>query len=66
MDEFEGRLNVEVRRQEKIEVGRKVKGNPEVEKHRRSELPGKYMAKLLYSWDNGKFEEEYLRKLEKN
>jgi len=30
------------------------------------ELPGKYMAKLLYEWDDGKFEEEYLNKLEKN
>ena len=30
------------------------------------ELLGRYMAKLLYGWDNGKFEEEYLRKLEKN
>ena len=66
MDEFEGRLNVEVRWQEKIEVGRKVKGNPEVEEHRRSELPEKYTAKLLNSWDNGKFEKKYLRKLEKN
>jgi len=30
------------------------------------ELLGKYMAKLLYGWDNKKFEEEYLRKLEQN
>jgi len=30
------------------------------------ELPGKYTAKLLYGWDNRKFEEEYLNKLEKN
>jgi len=30
------------------------------------ELPEKYMAKLLYGWDNQKFEEEYLNKLEKN
>ena len=30
------------------------------------ELPGKYMAKLLYGWDDRKFEEEYLNKLEKN
>ena len=66
MYEFEKRLNTEVRRQEKIEVGRKVKGNPGVEESRRSELLEKYMAKLLYGWDNGKFKEEYLRKLEKN
>ena len=33
--------------------------------YRRMELPGKYTAKLLYGWDNRKFEEEYLNKLEK-
>ena len=30
------------------------------------ELPEKYTAKLLYRWNNQKFEEEYLNKLEKN
>jgi len=30
------------------------------------ELPGKYTARLLYGWDDQKFEEEYLNKLEKN
>ncbi len=30
------------------------------------ELPGKYTAKLLYGWDDKKFEKEYLKKLEKN
>ena len=34
--------------------------------YRRIELPGKYMVKLLYGWDDRKFEEEYLNKLEKN
>jgi len=24
------------------------------------------MVKMLYGWDNGKFEEEYLNKLERN
>ena len=33
---------------------------------RRGELSGKYMAKMLYGWDNGKFEKEYLKKLERN
>ena len=46
---------VEVRRQE-----------GEVGEYRRMELPGKYTAKLLYGWDNWKFEKEYLNKLEKN
>jgi len=30
------------------------------------ELPGRYMAKLLYGWNDKEFEEEYLKKLEKN
>ena len=43
-----------------------MKLNLEVEKFKRRELPGRYRAKLLYGWDNKKFEEEYLKKLEKN
>jgi len=34
--------------------------------YKRMELPGKYTAKLLYRWDDRRFEEEYLNKLEKN
>jgi len=34
-------------------------------KYRRMELLGKYIAKLLYGWDDKRFE-EYLRKLERN
>jgi len=33
---------------------------------KRRELPGKYIAKMLYGWNDGKFEREYLRKLERN
>ena len=54
IEEFK-RGGVEVRRQEE-----------EVDEYRRMELPGKYIAKLLYGWDDQKFEEEYLNKLEKN
>ena len=54
IEEFE-RGRVEVRRQE-----------GEVDEYRRIELLEKYMAKLLYGWDDQKFEEEYLNKLEKN
>ena len=32
----------------------------------RSELPGRYMAKLLYEWDDRKFKREYLKRLEGN
>ena len=40
--EFEGRMNVEVKRQEMLEL-------EEEKDFRRAELPGKYIAKLLYS-----------------
>jgi len=32
---------------------------------RRGELPEKYIAKILYRWDNGIFENKYLKKLGK-
>jgi len=54
IEEFE-KGGVEIRRQEKEE-----------DEYKRMELLGKYMAKVLYGWDDKKFEEEYLRKLEKN
>jgi len=59
LEEFEGRMNVEIRRQEKIEIA-------EERDFRRGELPEKFTAKMLYGWDDGKFEEEYLKKLERN
>ena len=33
---------------------------------RRGELPGKFMVRMLYRWNDKKFKEEYLRKLERN
>ena len=54
IEEFE-REGIEVRRQE-----------GEVEEYRRMGLPGKYTAKLLYGWNDKEFEEEYLKRLEKN
>ena len=59
VEEFE-KGGIEVRRQEKI------KKRKEEDEYRRMELLGKYIAKLLYGWDDWRFEEEYLRKLEKN
>ena len=59
LEEFEGRMNTEVRRQEKLDMA-------EEKDFRREELPGKFMAKMLYRWDDGKFKKEYLRKLERN
>ena len=57
--EFEGRMNAEVRRQEKLDV-------MEEKDFRRGELPEKYIARMLYEWNDGKFKNEYLRKLERN
>ena len=54
IEEFE-QGGVEVRQQE-----------GEVDEYKRMELPGKYTAKLLYGWDDRRFKEEYLNKLEKN
>ena len=33
---------------------------------KRGELLEKYMAKILYRWNSGKFKAEYLKKLERN
>ena len=66
VEEFKGKLGTEVRRQEGIEQRWNRKLNPRADKFKRIELPGKYTAKLLYGWDNKKFEEKYLKKLEKN
>jgi len=63
--EFKERLSTEVRKQEGIEKRWKVKINPEAEKFRRSELPEKYITKILFGWNNKKFEDEYLKKLER-
>jgi len=59
LEEFEGRMNAEVRRQEKLDMA-------EEKDFRREELPEKFMAKMLYGWDDRKFEEvgEELAKIE--
>jgi len=59
LEEFKGRINAEIRRQEKIDMA-------EERDFRRGELPGKFIVKMLYGWDDRKFEEEYLKKLERN
>jgi len=59
VEEFKGRMSTEVRRQEKLNMIEK-------KNFKKRELPGKYMVKMLYGWDDGKFKKEYLRKLERN
>ena len=66
VDKFEGKMNAEVRKQEGVEERWKVKLNSETDKFRRSELPRKYTAKILFEWDDRKFEDEYLKKLKRN
>ena len=66
MDEFEGRISTEIRRQEGIKQKRERKLNSRADEYKKMELLGKYIAKLLYGWDDGKFEKEYLKKLERN
>jgi len=34
--------------------------------YNRSELPERYITKVLYGWDDRRFEKEYLEKLERN
>jgi len=66
IEEFEkGKFEEEIRRI-RVKKGKEMKLNPEAEEFRREELSGRYMAKLLYRWDDKKFDEEYLKKLEKN
>ena len=59
LEEFEERMSMEVRRQERIDIAKE-------RDFRREKLLGKFTARMLYRWDNGKFEEEYLKKLERN
>ena len=66
IEEFEkGRFEEEIRII-RMKKGKEIKLNLEAEEFRRGELPEKYMVKLLYEWDNKKFDEEYLKKLERN
>ena len=40
--------------------------NLKAEIFRRSELLGKYTAKILFGWNDRKFKNEYLKKLKKS
>jgi len=66
IEEFEkGRFEEEIRRI-RMKKEKEMKLNPEAEEFKREKLPGRYTAKLLYGWDDKKFDEEYLKKLERN
>ena len=49
-----------------MKKGKEMKLNPEAEEFKRGEFPVRYIAKLLYRWNDKKFDEEYLKKLERN
>ena len=38
----------------------------EIEVFKRSELSRKYTVKILFRWNDGKFKDEYLKKLKKS
>ena len=66
VEEFEkGRFEEEIRRI-RMKKGKETRLNPEAEEFKRGELPERYTVKLLYRWDDKKFDEEYLKKLQKN
>ena len=66
VEEFEkGRFEEEIWRIG-MKKGKGMKLNPKAEEFKRGEVPGRYTAKLLYGWDDKKFDEEYLKKLERN
>jgi len=66
IEEFEkGRFEEEIQRI-RMKKGKEMKLNLEAEKFKRGELPGRYTVKLLYGWDDEKFDKEYLKKLERN
>ena len=48
------------------EKGKESEQNLEAEVFRRSELLEKYIAKILFGWDNRKFKDENLKKLKRS
>ena len=52
-------MNVEVKRQEKIKIA-------EEKDFRKRDLPERFTVKMLYRWNDRKFEEKYSKKLERN
>ena len=62
--EFEKKIKEkEIRR---VQIKKQKSLNPETEVFKRSELPRKYTAKILFGWNNRKFEDKYLKKLKRS
>ena len=70
VEEFEKEIREEEVRQVEKRRGKQkaieVELNLGVEEFKRSELLGKYTARILFEWDDKKFENEYLKKLKRN
>ena len=66
VEEFEKRRFEEEIQRIKIKREKEMKLNPKVDEFKRGKLPERYTVKLLYGWDDKKFDEEYLKKLERN
>jgi len=68
--EFEKKIREEEIQQMEKKKGKqkttKIELNTKAEEFKRSELLGKYTARILFGWNDNKFENEYLKKLEKN
>jgi len=52
-------------KEEYSEIGR-VRKRKNSKEDKKGELPGRYTAKMLYGWDDKRFDEEYWGRLERN
>ena len=66
IEEFEKERFEEEIQRIRLRKEKEMKLNSKAEKLRKGELLGRYMAKLLYRWNDKNFDEEDLRKLERN
>ena len=68
VEEFEKKIREEEIKRVYIKKEKRKKRelNPEAEVFKRSELPRKYKAKILFRWVSREFEDEYLKKLERS
>jgi len=70
VEEFKKEIREEKVRQVEKRKGKqkaiKVELNPEAEEFKKSKLLGKYMVRILFRWDNKKFGNKYLKRLERN
>ena len=66
VEEFEKERFEEEIQRIRMKKGKEMKLNPEAEEFKKGELLGRYTVKLLYGWNDKKFDEEYLKKLERN